>query len=221
MRFGDMLPQDAITLTMAAFGMLMNDFHGYNLPCTPPTRAERMARTFRFQQEVSHCMLGMIEPLFGAKRSSTLHELLCHSSEEIQLRNDFSMADTSPNDQLHKDENAACKCRIHHAATVGRQLLTVAQERDILREEDVKVLKALEVDLDGCDVSEESAAELQPEEADAASPLEEDPSASVLLSDAGLSGGVRVTEHVFNQLPGLGILARLLHMPAYTEVSVE
>lgn len=219
MRFGDMLPKDAITLTMAACGRLMNDFHGYNLPCTPPTRAERMARTLRTQKQVFDCMLGMIEPLFGAKRSSKLHEFLFHAAEEIQLRNDFSMADTVPNEQLHEDEKAAYKCSNCHAATLGRQLLTDAQVRAILREEDDKVLKAQEVDLDGCDFGEEASAELQPEEADAASPLEEDPSAPVLLSEAGVSGGVRVSEDVLNQLLGLGSVARLLDMPAYAEVS--
>lgn len=59
-RIGSMLPHDASTTAMAAFGQLMNDFHGYNKSSTPLTRAERALGVRKRAQDFAP---GMVLPL--------------------------------------------------------------------------------------------------------------------------------------------------------------
>lgn len=220
-RFGDMLPQNAMTCTMAAFGQLMNDFHGYNQSSSPPSRAE-MAQCFRSQAQ--DFALGMVEPLFGIKRSSKLHELNCHAAEEIELRGDFTMADTSAKEQKHKEEKAAYRRTNRHTASAGRQLLTVAQARIILQDEEVQLIK------------EQPASAGTPVfgPAEAADPLSQSSedgectsSDEDVLSEAGFqpgpklhTSGMKVPVEALSQRPCLVGLAGLLELPSYAVVSV-
>lgn len=219
-RFGDIKPQDAMTSMMVAFGRLMNDFSGYNQPSTPPTRTERAARV---RQQAQDFVLGMVEPLFGTKRSSKLHELLCHAADEIELREDFSMADTSPNERKHKEEKAAYRRTNRHTASAGRQLLTVAQARILLQEEEARLmadkLLGMEVSPGGrADPSDVSSQESE-EDGDASS--SDDECATEAAMPLGRSfRGVRVpVEHLVKR-PGLGALGGLVGVPSYAEVPV-
>lgn len=218
-RFGDMLPQDALTSTMAAFGKLMNDFHGYNKASTQPTRAQRAELA---RQQAEDFALGMVLPLFGAMRSSKLHELLCHAAEEIELRDDFSMADTSANEQKHKEEKAEYRRTNRHTASAGRQLLTVAQARIMLQDEEKKLAEEqpnVEVVPEHPRIVDSDVGSEDSGGSDVASSDEEDVDAAG-ASHVSSTGGVRVPVDMLRKRQGLGTIAGLLGVPLYAEVSV-
>lgn len=111
-----MAPPDAMTSVMADFGRLVDDFHSYNQPDPLPSRADSAARV---REQVNDFVLGIVRRLFGSKWSSKLHEVLCHAAEEIELREDISMVDTSPNEQNHKQEKAASRRTYRHTGSAG------------------------------------------------------------------------------------------------------
>lgn len=219
-RFGDMLPQVALNATMAAFGQLMNDLHGYNKTNDSLPRAEL---TERVRTQVQDLAVGMVEPLFGAKSSSKLHEHLCHAADEMRLRGDFTMADTTPNEQKHKQEKAAYKRTNRQAATAGLQHLTVVQARIILQEEDDKVVADSPENEEAEEIAP-TAAELASEgsaDSDAASgDMDGDLPVAGVVPKALRERGVRVSVQALAERPGLGKLASLFDTPSYAEVSV-
>jgi len=154
--FGDATPQDAVSSTMLAFGRLMNDWHGYNQSGSRTPRATRAA----VADDQARRLVKIVQALLGPKCTSKLHAVLCHAAEEIILRDDLTMADTSSNEEKHKEENAAYKLSNRQTMSAGRQVLTVAQSRVILQEELV-ALEATGLPRD--------AASLRPPGADASS----------------------------------------------------
>lgn len=220
-RFGDMLPQDAVTSTMLAFGQLMNDWHGYNQPNELAPPAVRVAQVMK---QAHDFVIGMVEPLFGRKRSSKLHEVLCHAAEEIELREDFSMADTSPNEQTHKYEKAGYKKTNRHAASVGRQLLREVQSRNILKEERRKLAALKIVEAGPIDDSSHSgySSDTDSSSSSDASSAEECRATDTTARDAGVraTGGVSVAVELLAKRPGLAALAHVLGVPAYATVSM-
>lgn len=117
-RFRDALPEDGVTSTLVAFGELMNSLHGYNEASPRPSREERAASVL---QQAQDFVLGLLEPLFGSKHTPKLHETLCHACDEILLREDLSMADTSLKEQKHKGKKAGYKLTNLQTETAGRQ----------------------------------------------------------------------------------------------------
>lgn len=140
-----MTPPDAMTSVMADFGMLVDDSHSYNQPEPLPSRAESAAR---IREQVKDFVLGMVRRLFGSKLSSKLHEVLCHAAEETELRKDISMADTCPKEQIHKQEKAAPRRTNRHTGSVSLLLLTVAQSRILLQEDENQFVAERQAALD-------------------------------------------------------------------------
>lgn len=217
--FGEALLQDAMKSTMEAFGRLMNVFPGYNQHCTPPSRAMMALRVRTQCQEFS---LRMIQPLFASKRSSMLHKLLYYAAEEIELRVDFSMADTSPNEQKHKEEKAASRRTNRHTASAGRQLLSVSQARIMLQAEEAEMAAKRSATSGSSAIGPVEAADplsQETEDSDCIFYDEEDLSAAGAPPDAVVhTSGVSVSFDVIMQRPGLGSLASLLHAPLYAAV---
>lgn len=212
-RFGDMTPQDAMTSVMAAFGRLVSDFYGYNQPSTAPTRAERAARV---RQQAQDFALGMVQPLFGSKRSTKLHEALCHAADEIELREDFSMADTSLNEQKHKLEKAAYRRTNRQTASSGRQLLTVAQARVVLQREEALAARATHA---AQPEEEDRTSQVSDEDSDEDSSDDGEPISTGLPLGRGFRG-TRVPVEQLAKRPGLCSLAALLGLPGYAHITL-
>jgi len=71
-------------------------------------------------------LLGKVLPLFGHKSTSKLHAVLFHAAAELRLRKSLTVADTSLNEQKHKEEKAAYRRTNRQVRAAGRQLLTVS-----------------------------------------------------------------------------------------------
>lgn len=202
-RFGDMLPEDAVTATMIAFGELMHYVHGYNEAGARSSRAERTAAV---RQQTRNFVLGMLEPLFGRKSTPKLHEVLCHACDEVMLRDDLCMADTSFNEQKHKEEKAGYKLTNRQVQTAGRQQLKVTQARLILQaEKDELAANATGGhDRDGDDSETD-------ESDDNDEPAALSDSRSVRL---GATGGALIALRVITSRPGMSKAASVLGLPA-------
>lgn len=205
-RFWDKLPEDAVSATMIAVGELMHSLHGYNESRDRPSRAER-ARSLA--QQARAFVLGMLEPLFGTKHTPKLHGVLCHIGDEVQLRDDLSMADTSLNEQKHKEEKAAYKLTNRQSQIFARQQLKVTQSRLILQAEKDRLSKDAGakqgMDADKSGIHEHDG---------------DDVPAALKAVGVGETGGEPMALEELCGRPGLSRAASVLGLPAYAVVSI-
>lgn len=141
----------------------------------------------------------------------------------MRLRGDFTMADTTPNEQKHKQEKEAYKRTNRDAATTGCQLLAVVQARAIIQE-GVDKVDAESSENKEAEETAATAAELLSDgfaDSDAASgDMDGDIPVPGVVPKALRESGVRMSVQALAERPGLGELPSLFDIPSYAEVSV-
>jgi len=158
-------------------------------------------------------------PLFGHKSTSKLHAVLCHAAAELRLRKSLTVADTSLNEQKHKEEKAAYWRTNRQVRAAGRQLLTVSQSRTILAREEAMATAEAAVEggasvLPATAPMEEDAWDSSSSEDCVAEPVEfEEPEAV-----AGVQTGVCTPVGLVSEWPELGAVAAALGVPNFTSI---